>query len=95
MLYIWALPKTESQFRGKSFDGLLIYETHQIEISAIDVNETFVNSLYDFIRDVLKGEPDRKFPSPRECRYCEIAECDERAALIENTVQTHYVPDFF
>lgn len=63
MLYIWALPRTRTRFRGATFDGLLIYENHEIQISALEVDEIFVKHFRQFIKDILSAEPDRKFPS--------------------------------
>lgn len=95
MLYLWALPKTYSRFRGASFDGLLIYDSHEIEISALEVDEVFVNHFKQFTQDILSNEPDRKYPSPRECAWCRIADCDEREASSHTENSTGYKPDFF
>lgn len=95
MLYIWALPKTYSKYRGASFDGLLIYKTHEIEISAVEVDEIFVKNFTQFTKDILSAEPDRKYPSPRECKWCKIGDCDERAGATEETDKSDYAPDFF
>jgi hypothetical protein len=95
MLYIWALPKTYSRFRGATFDGLLVYKSHEIEISALEVDEIFVKNFKQFTRDILSAEPDRKYPSPRECKWCKIADCDERSQLTEESNLSNYKPDFF
>lgn len=95
MLYIWALSKTYGRFRGATFDGLIVYKNHEIEISAIEVDEVFVNNFKEFTSDILKGEPDRKHPSARECDWCGIANCDERAELTEVDDPSTYKPDFF
>lgn len=95
MLYIWALPKTQSRFRGASFDGLLIYDSHEIEISALEVDEVFVKHFKQFTKDILSSEPDRKYPSPRECAWCRIANCDERDESKPEVYSTGYKSDFF
>jgi CRISPR-associated protein Cas4 len=95
MLYIWALPKTYGKFRGASFDGLIVYKTHEIEISAIEVDEIFVRNFKQFTTDILSAEPDRKYPSPRECKWCRIGNCDERMDSVEVEEKSDYSPDFF
>lgn len=95
MLYIWALSKTYGRFRGSTFDGLLVYKSHEIEISALEVDEIFVTNFKQFTKDILSGEPDRKYPSPRECDWCRIAGCDERSELAEGQDPSTYKPDFF
>jgi len=95
MLYIWALPKTYSKFRGASFDGLIVYKTHQIEISALDVDEIFVKNFKQFTADILSSEPDRKYPTPEECKFCTIGNCDERMDTFEVEEKSDYEPDFF
>lgn len=95
MLYIWALPKTNTRFRGASFDGLIVYKNHEIEISALEVDEIFVNNFTQFTKDILSAEPDRKYPSPRECKWCKIGDCDERDNTTEESESSDYKPDFF
>jgi hypothetical protein len=96
MLYIWALPRAKSKYRGVPFDGLLIYPNHEIEISALDVDEIFVKNFKRFTDDIMSAEPDRKYPTPRECKWCKIANCDERD-LSDNFEEEKpdYVSDFF
>ena len=101
MLYIWALPKSNQQrFRGASFDGLLIYENHEIEISVFEIDEYFLKHFSQFTADIMSSEPDRKYSSPRECKWCSIADCDEKMNEDDKTKSEEvesfaYVPDFF
>lgn len=101
MLYIWALPKSSNQrFRGATFDGLLVYENHEIEISALEIDEDFLKHFSHFTADIMSSEPDRKYPSPRECKWCSIADCDEKLneeteSEKENDDPPAYIPDFF
>lgn len=101
LLYIWALPKSSNQrFRGARFDGLLIYENHEIEISAVELDEDFLKHFSQFTADIMSSEPDRKYPSPRECKWCTIADCDEKMgeaeeANAEENNSVSYVPNFF
>ena len=95
LIYIWALTKSDKRFQGANLEGLLIYESCEIEVSALEVNEEFLKIFSKFTFDIVNGEPDRKFPSPRECRWCKVSNCDERAEFIDNTNTTDYVPDFF
>lgn len=102
MLYIWALPKSNHQrFRGARFDGLLVYENHEVEISALELDEEFLKHFSQFTADIMSSEPDRKYPSPRECKWCTIADCDEKMNGAEGESEDApekpltYVPDFF
>jgi RecB family exonuclease len=102
MLYIWALPKSNNhRFRGVSFDGLLVYENHEIEISALEIDEDFLKHFSQFTADIMSSEPDRKYPSPRECKWCTVADCDEKIneaeekSAEEDDKSFTYVPDFF
>ncbi len=101
MLYIWALSKSNHQrFHGASFDGLLVYQNHEIEISALELDEEFLKHFSRFTADIMSSEPDRKYPSPRECKWCSIADCDEKidgegTKKLEDEGLNVYVPDFF
>jgi hypothetical protein len=72
MLYLWAIGKTYSRFRGVPFEGLLIYKTHEIEISALEIDESFIENFSKFMKEILQGEPDPKYPSKHECRFCKL-----------------------
>ena len=78
LLYIWALPRALPRFKGMYFDGKLIYENREIDISSLEIDEHFVKNFSDFTREIVSGEPDRRFPSPENCKFCKIRECDER-----------------
>lgn len=95
MLYIWALPRTNGRFRGGTFDGLLVYRNYEVEISAIELDEIFMKNFTQFTKDIMSGEPDRKYPSPRECKWCKIANCDERDESKEEEISAGYKADFF
>jgi hypothetical protein len=96
MLYIWALPKTQTRFQGGTFDGVLAYKSHEIEVSALEIDERFLMHFTQFTKDILSAEPDRKYPSPRECKWCRIADCDERDNSVDKESDgSGYQPDFF
>jgi hypothetical protein len=73
----------------------LIYKTHEIEVSALELDKSFVTNFTQFTKDILSGEPDRKYPSPRECKWCKIADCDERINAEEAETTSDYISDFF
>lgn len=96
LLYIWALPRTHGRFRGARFDGILAYKNYDVEISSIEVDEEFVTHFSQFTTDIMNAEPDRKYPSPRECKWCDVGDCDERNEEEEKEfVANGYVSDFF
>lgn len=97
LIYMWGLPKSEgNRFKGIMFDGLLAYEDHEIAVSAVEVDENFTTILKTYIIDVLENEPLKKFPSFFECKYCNIADCDERQTEPDLPPEkSDYKPDFF
>lgn len=94
LLYIWALPRALPRFKGMYFDGKLIYESREIDISSLEIDEHFVKNFSDFTKEIVSGEPDRKFPSAQNCKFCKIRECDERY-IHEPSDQSNFVADFF
>lgn len=94
MLYLWALPKAIRRFEGVPLDGLIVYESHDLEISASVIDKPFVDKFKEFMEDILRGEPDRKFPQMYECGDCKIANCDERFTQ-DSDEKSDYVAEFF
>lgn len=94
MLYLWAIKRAYSRFRNIPFDGLLIYKSHEVEISALEIDESFIKNFQKFMHEILQGEPDRKFPNKNECRFCKIADCEERMEK-EELEETDYISKYF
>jgi hypothetical protein len=62
MVYIWALPKSNNhRFRGDSFDGLLVYENHEIDIISPDLPK--------LQRTVFARFPDRNYWKKRRAYF--------------------------
>lgn len=81
MIYMYAIPRALTSYKGMTLDGRVVYQDHEIDIphSAIDVS--FVETLSHLIRRVAAQIPARRVPSPTECNYCNITteDCPERA----------------
>ena len=82
MVYMYAVPRVLSQYKGVTFDGKLIYTDHEVNIPSTAVDQSFIKNLGELIRRVADKTPARKVPSPMECGFCNIAksECPERVA---------------
>ena len=82
MVYMYAVPRVLSQYKGVTFDGKLIYTDHEVNIPSTAVDQPFIENLGELIRRVADKTPARKVPSPMECGFCNIAksECPERMA---------------
>jgi CRISPR/Cas system-associated exonuclease Cas4 (RecB family) len=94
LLYLWAIKRAYSRFRDIPFDGLLIYKSHEIEISALEIDESFIKNFQKFMKEILHGEPDRKYPNKNECRFCKIGDCDERLEK-EELEESDYISNYF
>ena len=81
MVYMWAIPRVLSQYKGVAFDGKVVYRGHVVNIPAVAVDERFIDNLTQLIRRVGSLEPARKVPSPSECGFCDITkgDCADRA----------------
>ena len=94
MLYMYAVPKAMGQYGGVVFDGKISYSDHDVCIPASAVDERFVKNLVGLMGRLSAGEPARRVPSPRECRFCDIspADCPERIA--DDSVTEGVTQDF-
>ena len=95
MVYMYAVPRAIDEYRGVSFDGMIAYEDHQVDIPASAVDETFIRNLSALVLRLSALEPARRVPSARECGFCDIssADCPERAA--EDTAAEGVTEDFW
>lgn len=89
-IYMWALPLAVERYRGKTFDGCLVYKDHEEKIPASTITSAFVGRLTTLIRRVAGDEPAIKIPAADECRWCDItaADCPERVEGESRTVTT-------
>ena len=94
MLYMYAVPRAMGQYPGVSFDGVIVYTDHQVDIPATAVDETFIRNLSALVLRLSAPEPTRRVPSPRECGFCDISleDCPERVS--EDTVSEGATEDF-
>jgi PD-(D/E)XK nuclease superfamily len=80
MIYMYAVPRAMSQYRGKQFDGLIVYEDDWEVIPADKIDATFITNLGSLIKRVSSKEPARRVPSIRECKFCDMTKdiCEAR-----------------
>lgn len=95
MLYMWALPKSSNEFKGVSFDGLLVYENDIVTVPAVEIDEDFHNLVKRYTIEILDKEPSARHPSYFGCQYCNIKECEERISEKPEESVSDYRPDFF
>jgi hypothetical protein len=95
MLYMWALKRTYKRYQHILFDGRLVYPDKNIKVSAVEIDERFCKNVENFIVDLLDNEPDRRFPSKNNCRFCKIAKCEERYNEGDDDEEpSDYIPSF-
>lgn len=94
MIYMWLLPRVIKRFQNVLFEGMLVYENKRTKVSSTELDEDFSKILKDFIVDLIDVEPDRKFPNAWECKFCNVAECDERMLEAEVEEPSDYMPAF-
>ena len=80
MVYMYAIPKAQGQYRGMVLDGQVVYPDHVVDIPASAVDQEFIGNMGRLICRVSAAEPARRVPSLTECRFCDIssAECPDR-----------------
>ena len=81
MVYMYAIPRALSQYKGLTFDGKVVYDDHEVVIPSSAVDETFIGNLAQLIRRLSTPTLARTVPSRMECGFCDItkADCPERA----------------
>ena len=80
MIYMYAMPKTRSQFKDARIAGEIIYPTHIGRVPRGGVDQGFIHHMGALIRRAAGGKPPPRVPSTQECRFCDIgpADCPER-----------------
>lgn len=95
MIYMYALPHW-NRFRGREFDGKVVYADHEVSIPHSTIDDTFKRRLFDLIRRISSQDPARKVPSAAECRFCELTttDCPERVDEEPSNENATEVADF-
>lgn len=80
MIYMWAMPLAFPSYKEMLFDGIVVYNDHQIEIPHTTIDADFKDRLVSLIRRVAADIAPIKVPSSLECKLCELtsADCPER-----------------
>ena len=94
MIYMWMLKRRYNRFKNIMLDGMLVYENAKIKVSSLEINDSFNENFVNLVRNLLKEEPPRKYPSYDECRWCNIADCDERSGEPDNEEVSDRLPEF-
>ncbi len=82
MVYMYAVPRALKQHQAVTFDGVVVYGDHEVEVPSSAIDAAFVTVLSQLIRRVAGSVPARRVPSQMECRFCPITDkdCSDRAA---------------
>ena len=80
MIYMYALPRARSEFRGARIAGEIIYPDRTQRVPQGGIGQGFIEDLSVLIRRIAAPEPPVRVPSAAECRFCDItaADCPER-----------------
>lgn len=82
MLCMWALPLVDSLYSGRPIQGRVVYPKydHIETVTAAEINDNFVNRAKTLIDRLADGNGAFRFPSPSECRFCDIPRniCEDR-----------------
>ncbi len=80
MIYMYALPRAQHEFRDARIAGEIIYPNRTQRVPQGGVDQGFVRDLSALIRRIAAPEPPHRLPSMAECRFCDItaADCPER-----------------
>ena len=83
MLYMYAVPRALSPYRGVSFQGRVMYRDHEVDIPARALDHDFIDRATSLIRRLASKTEARRVPSAQECRWCEVQDCPERVQEAE------------
>ena len=76
MIYMYALPYI-NQFRGRRFQGRLVYRDDRVvDIPTDSVNDAFKSELFALVRRIADSQPARRVPSALECGMCDLTPID-------------------
>jgi CRISPR/Cas system-associated exonuclease Cas4 (RecB family) len=76
LLYMYAIPKALGQYKGITFDGMVVYPDHEEYVPSTAVDETFIANFSSLIQRLASEQPARKVPSKMECGFCNITTTD-------------------
>jgi hypothetical protein len=77
MLYMLLLPYAQPAYKGKEFDGCIIYRDGQHrDIPVTVINDDFKNQVKYFLDIAGSPSPPAPTPSFAECKFCDIGNSD-------------------
>ena len=77
LIYMWMLKRGYKRYENVMLDGMLVYDDERTKVSALEIGEDFNRIFRELVRGIIHDEPPRKYPSQKECEYCNIADCDD------------------
>lgn len=85
MLYMMLLPYSQEDYKGKEFDGCVIYKDgNRCDVPAAVIDNDFRNQVTYFL-DILEAPaPPEQTPSFGECKFCDISNTDCPARIQTN-----------
>jgi hypothetical protein len=76
MIYMWALPYAIADYKGRRFDGVVVYGDHRVPIPNHAIDDNFRTNIANLIRRIGGADQAEKIPSGRECGFCELTPAD-------------------
>ena len=80
MLYCYCLPYASPIYKGKTLNGCVIYKTDRVEVPPQMIDDAFTKKAVYFLNIVESPDAPDKYPSPVECKYCDLSseDCPEK-----------------
>lgn len=80
MIYMWALPRIDKAYAGRTITGRLVYKDFEVDVPAEAIDEVFERRLMELLQRLASNEAPEALPGPNECRFCKLSsrECSNR-----------------
>lgn len=77
MLYMMLLPYSQPDYRGKQFDGCVVYrDGHRVDIPSAIINDEFKERASYFLNILESTVAPTPTPSFADCKYCDMGDSD-------------------
>jgi hypothetical protein len=77
MLYMMLLPYSQTEYKGKQFDGCVVYRDGQrVDIPSAVINDDFKERVSYFLNILESAVVPSPTPSFVECKFCDIGDSD-------------------
>lgn len=81
-LYIMLLPHTKGIYRGKEFDGCVVYRSGRSDVPQRIIDEAFKKNVTHFLDILESASPPPRLPTHAGCAWCDLgtADCPDKVA---------------